>query len=85
MSFSTLTDYIILFSALTIAITNIYNFIIKRPHAFIKSKQAEEEEKKKKEFCENFDKNLEEKLPKLLLDHDLETRKKYLADRQQYL
>lgn len=85
MSFSTLTDYIILASALTIAITNIYNFVIKRPHAFIKGKQAEEEKKKNKEFYENFDKNLEEKLPKILLNHDLEIRKQCLADTQQYL
>lgn len=85
MSFSKVVDYIILFSAIIVAVKNIYGFVIKGPHGLLKAKKIEEEEKKKKEFQENFDKNLEEKMPNILLNHDLEVRQKYLADREQYL
>ena len=84
MSFSQLCDYIILIGAATVAITNIIKFL-KSPHAFLKKKQQEEEVKRDKEFQENFDKAIEEKMPKIFLEHDLETRQKYLSDRQKYL
>lgn len=41
--------------------------------------------KRKQETNETIDERLEEKLPKILLEHDLETRKKYRADRERYL
>ena len=77
MTFSELCDWIILIGAVTIALTNIYNFFAK-PHKKAKDKKDEEIKTK-------IENTLEEKMPEFFLQHDIETRQKYLADRQQYL
>ena len=77
MSFSQICDFIILVSALCIAFTNIYNFFAK-PTSKLKKKKSEE-------LQTQISGTLDEKLPDILLEHDLETRQKYLNDRQQYL
>lgn len=70
-------DIVILISALCIAITNIYNFFAK-PTSKLKKKKTEE-------IQNQISETLDEKLPEILLEHDLETRQKYLSDRQNYL
>ena len=60
-----------------IAFTNIYNFFAK-PTSKLKKKRTEE-------IQEQISDTLDEKLPEILLEHDLETRQKYLSDRQNYL
>lgn len=60
-----------------IAFTNIYNFFAK-PTSKLKKKRSEE-------IQEQISNTLDEKLPEILLEHDLETRQKYLSDRQNYL
>ena len=77
MSFSQICDAIVLVSALCIAFTNIYNFFAK-PTSKLKKKKREE-------LQNQISDTLDEKLPEILLEHDLETRQKYLNDRQQYL
>ena len=70
-------DIVILVGTLCLAITRIYDFFAKPTSAYRK--------KMDKRLTEQIDEELEEKLPEILVQHDLETRKKYLADRQQYL
>lgn len=70
-------NWIVLISAVTIAVTNIFRFFGK-PIVFAKKKSLEEE---KKRFCIY----LQEELPSMLLSHDLETRDKYKSDRERYL
>lgn len=77
MSFSQICDAIVLVSAMCIAFTNIYNFFAK-PTSKLKKKRNEE-------IQEQIKNTLDEKLPEILLEHDLETRQKYLSDRQNYL
>ena len=77
MSFSQICDAIVLVSAMCIAFTNIYNFFAK-PTSKLKKKRTEE-------IQEQISDTLDEKLPEILLEHDLETRQKYLSDRQNYL
>ena len=77
MSISQLCDIIILISALCIAITNIYNFFAK-PTTKLKKKKTEE-------LNNQISDILDEKLPEILLAHDLETRQKYLDDKQNCL
>lgn len=84
MSLETICDVIILIGAFTVALTNIYNFF-KRPHLFFKNKKEENEKKEKEKFTEEVTEIIKEKMPDILLTHDLETREKYLSDRQQYL
>ena len=77
LSFSQICDTIVLVSAMCIAFTNIYNFFAK-PTSKLKKKRTEE-------IQEQISDTLDEKLPEILLEHDLETRQKYLSDRQNYL
>ena len=77
MSISQFCDIIILVSALCIAITNIYNFFAK-PTTKLKKKKTEE-------LNNQISDILDKKLPEILLEHDLETRQKYLDDRQNCL
>ena len=72
-----IVDYIILFAALLGAIYKIWDFFA-TPTSKLKQK-AEEREKQR------IGAVLDEKLPKILYDHDLETRDKYKGDRQNYL
>lgn len=77
MNFSQIADLIILISAVCLAVTRIYDFFAKPTAKF--KKKAEEQEKKRVKVI------IEEEMPQLFLDHDLETRQKYLGDRQNYL
>lgn len=77
MTISQLCDWVILIGATCIGLTNIYNF-------FAKPKKALED-KRKQESLSQIENILELKMPDILLQHDLETRAKYLADRQNYL
>ena len=77
MSFSQICDIIILISAICIALTNIFNFFAKPTSKFKKKKTAE-----LKQLIEEV---MSEKLPELLHQNNLETRQKYLGDRQRYL
>ena len=77
LSISQFCDIIILVSALCIAITNIYNFFAK-PTTKLKKKKTEE-------LNNQISGILDKKLPEILLEHDLETRQKYLDDKQNCL
>lgn len=77
MSFSEICDWIVLIGAVTIALTNIYNFFAKP--------RKKAKDKKDAELKTQIETTLDKKMPDILLKHDLETRDKYLADRQQYL
>lgn len=70
-------DFIILIGALCAAIYKIWDFFAK-PTSSLKKKK---EEKQKAQIV----KVLKDELPKYLEAHDLQTRDKYKADRQQYL
>lgn len=70
-------DWIVLISAVTIAITKIFHFFGK-PIIFAKNKSLEEEKKRMAVY-------LQEMLPSALKSHDLEIRDKYKCDREKYL
>lgn len=72
-----LVDYIILGGALCGAIYKIYEFFA-TPTSKIKQKAINKER-------ERIGAVLDEKLPEILHQHDLETRDKYKGDRQKYL
>lgn len=72
-----IVDYIILFGALCGAVYKIYDFFAK-PTSKLKQKAIEKEKQR-------IGAVLDEKLPTILYNHDLETRDKYKADRQNYL
>lgn len=77
MSLEQLCDYIILAGAVVMAIYNIIKVFAKPTSIF--------KRKKEKEYSENLKRNLDNLIPKYLEEHDLETRDRYLADRQRYL
>lgn len=77
MTISELCDIIILLGALAVAITNIYNFFAK-PNSNLKSRKL----KQTNALVENI---LKEKMPKILEEHDLQTKNKYLSDRRRCL
>lgn len=77
MSFSELSDYIILFGALTVALTNIYNFLAK-PHKKLKSK-------KEAEIKEQIERTLEEKMPSILEKHSKEVAQERNNERLEQL
>ncbi len=85
MSFSLtvgeIVDYIILGGALVGAIYKIYDFFAK-PTSKIKQRAINKERER---IGAVLDEKLEEKLPKILYNHDLETRDKYKSDRWNYL
>ena len=70
-------DLIILIGAACAAIYKIWDFFAK-PTSRLKQRALEKEKERVKAI-------LEEELPVAFLAHDLETREKYKADRQQYL
>ena len=77
MTLEQISDLIIVCGSVAAAIAAIYK-LIAGPTTFLKKKQQD--------YCANhFKEKLGEEMPKLFLEHDLETRKKYLADREQYL
>ena len=77
MTISELVDYIILLGALAGAIYKIWD-IFAVPTSKLKQKALEKERTR-------IDAILNEKLPKVLHDHDLKTRDKYKSDRLNYL
>lgn len=77
ITLSGVVDLIILIGALCAAIYKIWDFFAK-PTSNLKKRSVEKEKARIIAI-------LDEELPKRLEAHDLETRKKYLADRQQYL
>lgn len=77
MKIGAIVDYIILIGALCAAIYKIWDFFAK-PTSKIKQNSYIREKKRILAI-------LDEVLPEKLLQHDLETRDKYKADRQQYL
>lgn len=77
ITLSGVVDLIILIGALCAAIYKIWDFFAK-PTSNLKKKSRDRERARVMAI-------LDEELPKRLEAHDLETRKKYLADRQQYL
>lgn len=77
MTISELVDYIILTAALLGAVYKIWDFFA-RPTSKLKQKALAKEK-------ERIGAVLDEKLPQLLHQHDLETRDKYKSDRQKYL
>lgn len=76
-----IVDYIILGGALVGAIYKIYEFFAK-PTSKIKQHAINKERER---IGAVLDEKLEEKLPAILYQHDLETRDKYKSDRQNYL
>lgn len=70
-------DTIILISAIIMAVSNIWNFL--RDKGVFVSKKWKDGQK------ELVMEVLKEVLPNILLQHDLETRQKYLNDRERYL
>lgn len=77
MTIGELVDYIILFGALVGAIYKIYDFFA-TPTSKLKQRALEKEKQR-------IGIVLDEKLPQILYNHDLETRDKYRNDRQNYL
>lgn len=72
-----IVDYIILGGALVAAIYKIWDFFAK-PTSKLKQKISDKEKSRVNAI-------LDEKLPQILHDHDIETRDKYKSDRQKYL
>lgn len=64
MSFSEFCDWIVLLGAVTIALTNIYNFFAK-PHKEMKERREEE-------IKDQIEATLEEKMPEILAQHSKE-------------
>lgn len=77
MKLGEIVDLIILIGALCAAIYKIWDFFAK-PTSKIKQNSYNREKKRILAI-------LDEVLPEKLLEHDLQTREKYKADRQQYL
>lgn len=77
ITLSGVVDFIILIGALCAAIYKIWDFFAK-PTSKLKQRSQDREKARILAI-------LDEELPKRFENHDLETRKKYLADRQQYL
>ena len=77
LSVSEIVDYIILFAALIGAVYKIYDFFAK-PTSKLKQRALDREKAR-------IGAVLDEKLPTILYNHDLETRDKYRSDREKYL
>lgn len=77
LSVGEIVDYIILFAALIGAIYKIYDFFAK-PTSKLKQRALDREKAR-------IGAVLDEKLPTILYNHDLETRDKYRSDRENYL
>ena len=77
MTVGELVDYIILFGALCVAIYKIYDFFA-TPTSKLKQRALEKEKMR-------IGAVIDEKMPQILYDHDLETKEKYKSDRENYL
>ena len=80
LSVEELCDWIILIAAAGAALYKILGWF-KSPFKWGKKKKEEIKEERKQEICGVLD----EELPGRFLEHDLETRQKYLNDRLNYL
>lgn len=80
LSVEELCDWIILIAAAGAALYKILGWF-KSPFKWGKKKKEEIKEERKQEICGVLD----EELPERFLEHDLETRQKYLNDRLNYL
>lgn len=69
--------FLVFLSSVISAITVIYT-TLKKPAKRLKERQ-------KAELKENIKETVNEVMPNLFLQHDLETREKYLSDREKYL
>lgn len=72
-----IVDLIILVGAACAAVYKIWDFFAK-PTSKLKSRMIEKERERIRQV-------LDEEMPVRFMEHDLETREKYKADRQQYL
>ena len=77
LSVGEIVDYIILFAAFIGAIYKIYDFFAK-PTSKLKQRALDKEKAR-------IGAVIDEKMPTILYNHDLETRDKYRADRENYL
>ena len=77
MELQSIVNVVVIIGGVCVALTNIAKFF-GIPAKFFK-KKAEED------FEEKFKKALKKYLPAEFESHDLETRQKYLSDRQNYL
>ena len=77
LTISEIVDYIILIGALCAAIYKIYDFFA-TPTSKIKQRALEKEKAR-------INAIINEIMPQILYNHDLETREKYKSDRQNYL
>ena len=77
MNFQDICNWVVLISAVTLAITNIYKFFANPIKAG--SKKANDK------LNEKIDARIDQKVPELLKKRDEETREKYLAQRLNYL
>ena len=77
MNFQDICNWVVLISAVTLAITNIYKFFANPIKAG--SKKANDK------LNEKIDARIDQKVPELLKKRDEETREKYLAQRMNYL
>lgn len=77
-------DIIILIAAVLVAITNIYKFFTGAGRG-VQQRIEQAREDNERELNEQIDNRLKAILPDILKEHDLETRQKYLSDRQRYL
>lgn len=77
LSVGELVDYIILLGALVAAIYKIFDFFAK-PTSRLKQRALEKERAR-------IGAVIDEKMPTILYNHDLETRDRYRADREKYL
>jgi dGTP triphosphohydrolase len=82
--FQHLADLIILVGGVCMAITTICKMIGK-PIGFFKKREEQKREQELKEEAIRIKAILTELLPNMFLEHDLETRKKYKGDRENYL
>ena len=77
ITLGSVVDLIILFGAFCAAVYKIWDFFAKPTNALKQKREAKEKQRIKEV--------LDAELPPILKKHDLETRDKYKADRQQYL
>lgn len=84
MNLGMICDVIILIAAVLVAITNIWKFFSGAGRG-VRQRVEQVREDNERELNEQIDARLRAVLPDILKEHDLETRQKYLSDRQRYL
>lgn len=84
MELSQIYEGLLLVAAICTAIGTIYNFFLKGKKDVKKKTEQYKQQQLAEERCRT-EATINELLPAILLKHDLETREKYLADRERYL